>query len=589
MDIVADFYIRIEKQVLDQLAVNTTQQARDNQLTELPSHPGKSPEANEGFSTTVNKGVAKQLPTTMPSTPGSRYGLHISLVTNELKPRPAVKTMETQNKQLSQERTSVTPSRFKPPLIRDSLKELTNKRPLASEETACMPSTAEVLLKETLHKRKLSQQNQVEAFFKELHATVTQSHLISDKQLSVANQLLTKAKHIEEFTGDLFPVAVELLVELSKLQPRTQLTLPQLTRLSQLLSVSLPEVVEEMQEAPEEEGQIVEAEASLRRAIANLSIKYISVRFTQELKSLRQLSYEDACVFSGLLTLFAEIDSHISVLPSFKIMESQLKDNYRTYFTQPGSVINSLRSFEQLVKSNQISAEAVRRTKDYLAKIPQTTDCEHTALLKQYLEAAVLYYDQATAHSNKADQTEHRPLNSSDKCQSSRASLVCPPKSQGSTSTASSERKLKLPPALRPKRQQFVRNVYTPMRSRGSKDFAVDALSQGEMSRVFKEFIRIKLGHFRSAEVMPTKAQAMSFAIANQQEWHKQFVSLYTNTEGFDDLFTEERLRTEVSTEFIEVRKPVSTRPSASWSTQVMAQERKRLERKRNLALKVHS
>jgi hypothetical protein len=450
-----------------------------------------------------------------------------------------------------------------------------------------------MLLKETLHKRKLSQQSQVEAFFKKLQSTVTQLHLISDKQLSKAHQLLTKAKLIEEFTGDLFPVAVELLVEISKLQPRTQLTLPQLARLSQLLSVSLPEVIEETHEAPEEEGEIVEAEASLRRAIANLSIKYISVRLTQELKSLRQLSYEDSCVFSGLLTLFAETDHHISVLPSFKIMESQLKDNFRSYFTQPGYVICFLRSFQQLVKSNQISAEAVKRTKDCLAKIPLTSDCEHTALLKQYLEAAVLYYEQVDrplTTDSRAD--EHRPWSSSDKCQSPsalpRASLVGPPKSQGLAGTASSERKLKQPTS-RPKRQEFMRNVFTPMRTRGSRDFAIEPLSEEEMTRLSKELIRIKLEHFRSAEAAPTKAQATSFAIASRQEWHSQIVCLYSNTARSDDLFTEERLRSEVSTEFREVRKPKPTRPSASWSTQVMAQERKRLERKRNLAIKVHS
>jgi hypothetical protein len=75
-------------------------------------------------------------------------------------------------------------------------------------------------------------------------------------------------------------------------------------------------------EITEDQAEEAEAETDLRTAVSNLSIKYISVRATQKLKELRHLTYDSGCVLSALLTLFAEVDCHISVLPSFELVES---------------------------------------------------------------------------------------------------------------------------------------------------------------------------------------------------------------------------------------------------------------------------
>jgi hypothetical protein len=510
--------------------------------------------------------VLEQLKTAKLTTPdlGNRFGLHISLLLpndNKLRSLTPGKSSESSNKQSAKDRND-KPTRVKStPRRQDQVK----KKLITTQNRALthVPSAAEMLHKETLDKLRLSRRSQLESFFKQLHSAVTVSQVVTDKQLKKASKLIAKVKSgsIQDFAGSLLVVAVEFLLEISKLKPNARLTLPQLTRLSQLASMTTSEgeldqtgnALPKAKEFTEAQAELAEAETDLRRAVSNLSIKYISVRATQELKDLRHLTYDSGCVLSALLTLFAEIDSHISVLPSFKLVESQLIENYQSYFSQPGSVINTLRNFEQLVKERKVSAEAVKRAKDYLGKT-LGSDGQSTDFLKQFLQTAFRYF----ATVNK----------------------LPPP--------VPAEHKPQKPQIDRQKRQRIVRDVYSPTRTRSSRDLDLEPIEYAELSKEFHEFIKVKLQHFRASEAFSTKAQAISLAIANRKDWRQQFESLYSVSDRSAELFEDIRFRSEVlvCAEFIEVRQTSPKKIPISWNTQLAAQERERIEKTRSSVLK---
>lgn len=210
----------------------------------------------------------------------SRFNLHeVSALYDGRSLTPGRKACLNTNKRPLQERNAIMPSRVKSTPRKSAVQmKMTTDLKVQMD----VPSTAEMLLKEHFEKRKENQRNQIEAYYKELHSAVAKSQVITSKQIKQAAKLLVdvKPQTIQEITGSVFPVAVEFLVVISKLQPNSQLTLPQLAHLNQLLNVSLPEVTEETQEFPEDEQELSEVKAALHRTMSNLSIKYITVKPT---------------------------------------------------------------------------------------------------------------------------------------------------------------------------------------------------------------------------------------------------------------------------------------------------------------------
>lgn len=255
------------------------------------------------------------------------------------------------------------------------------------------------------------------------------------------------------------------------------------------------------------------------------------------------------CVLSALLTLFGEADKHISVLPSFKIVESQLTDNYRSYFSQPGYVVSFLRSFEQLVKDNRISPEAVKRTKEFLNKDTDQRTTGATSLLRQYLETALRYY-------SLTDSTEglHQSL----------------------SSVSTEPKGLK---AAR-KRPKTVTSLNTPKRI--SRDFDVPQDFKTDLTKEFHEFIKDKLQRHKATHPTATKPQAISYALGSQKDWLQQFNAVYSNASRTGELFTSPMFKSEVlaCVKTIKFPQATSNKQTMTWGTHLMQQERKRLERK---------
>jgi hypothetical protein len=223
------------------------------------------------------------------------------------------------------------------------------------------------------------------------------------------------------------------------------------------------------------------------------------------------------------------------------------------YQSQPGSVISTLRNFETLVKERKVSTEAVKRARDYLGKA-LGSDSQPTDLLKQFLAAALRYFTTVNRQPPSVP-AEHKPQQ---------------------------------PKIDRQKRQRMVRDAYSPTRSRLSRDLDLEPIVYAELSKEFHEFIKVKLQNFRSSEAISTKAQAVSFAIANRKDWRQQFESLYSSSDRAAEFFEDVRFRSEVlvCAEFIEVRQTSPKKIPISWNTQLMAQERERIEKKRSSVLK---
>lgn len=578
-EFVADYYIKIKRDVLTKLGVEVTSTAQKvfsllgSKLIDSPAgqpSPTKTASPKKTPVKSAEDAVKEQLRSTMKLNTkdiGTRYGLHISLITPELKQRSLTpgKSSESSHKQSVQDRTPATPNRFKStPRKQEPVKK--KLITTAFRGVTSVPSAAELLQKESLDKRKVSQRTQIEAYFKALQLGVSQDQGISAKLLKKTNKLLAKvkSKSIYEFAEGLFPVVVEFLVDIAKLKPNSQLSLTQLTRLSQLISLTQPTAPKPKQELTEDQQQLKRAATALKAATSNLSIKYITVRTMQELKELRQLTYESGCVLSALLSLFVEVDSHISVLPSFKLVESQLAETYRSYFAQPGSVISLLRTFEQLVKERKISDEAAKRAKDYLSRAPteQGTEFGPTYFIKQYLEAALSYLALFNA-------------------QESQLQVL---------SASSPDGKAVKPQLDRLARQKIVKSVYSPGRHvRTTSEKTLQPQAEGDLTKEFHEFIKIKLRNHVATDAIPAKAQAITFAVANQSRWLEQFVALYTDAEAASELFMDQRFRSEVliCAESMKSRSPATKKAAPLWNAQLVNRDRKRLDKRRTLEMQI--
>jgi hypothetical protein len=234
-DFVTDYYARIKLKVLAKLGVeiSTTQQQIFSLLgAKIMGSPAGHPSPNKLAGSpkkssikSAEVAVLEQLKTVKLTTPdlGNRFGLHISLLTsneNKLRSLSPGKSSESSNKQSATDkltRVKSTPHKLdqiKKKLITTQNRALTN-----------VPSAAEMLHKETLDKLRSSRRSQLESFFKQLHTAVTVSQAITERQLKKASKLIAKVKSgsIQDFAGSLLVVAVDFLLEVSKLEPNARL------------------------------------------------------------------------------------------------------------------------------------------------------------------------------------------------------------------------------------------------------------------------------------------------------------------------------------------------------------------------------
>jgi hypothetical protein len=266
------------------------------------------------------------------------------------------------------------------------------------------------------------------------------------------------------------------------------------------------------------------SDPSLKGAMLNLTVKYF-----QELRSLRLPNKSAVYAVISFLSLLAPIDSSISVSTSFQITESYAQRSLHSYCGQPGNVVHTLRKFSSTPLS--IPSEAVRRAKACLQKVNEDLLCPSLVLMLQFIRAALNYWD--TLNNTPADPV--RPGNP-----------ICMHTSQLGSSFAEAS-------FIKGSDEESVDDlsIYSMLKGHSPISKVIETPPSElilTLQDAFRAFLRSRLKCLKlTSRLIPIKAQALTKAAGSKSKWHSEFLqSNDYNPEEVGELFSEHRFKAEV-------------------------------------------